>query len=48
MPGENSNTWHVGYGGGIILAPFNKILAEVTYGLSKEDKLVQLRVTKYL
>lgn len=43
MPGENSNTLHVGYGGGIFLAPFNKISADVTYGFSKEDKLLQFR-----
>ncbi len=47
MPGENSNTWHTGYGGGIILSPFNKILADVTYGISNEEKLIQIRISKY-
>lgn len=45
MPGENSNTWHNTYGGGIIIAPFDKIAAQVTYGISKEMKLVQIRVS---
>ena len=43
MPGETSNTLHVGYGGGIFLAPFDKISADVTYGFSKEDQLLQFR-----
>jgi hypothetical protein len=43
MPGENSNTLHIGYGGGVFLAPFNKISADVTYGFSKEDRLLQFR-----
>lgn len=43
MPGENSNTLHAGYGGGIFLAPFNKISADITYGFSREDRLVQFR-----
>lgn len=43
MPGETSNTLHVGYGGGIFLAPFNKVSADVTYGFSKEDQLLQFR-----
>ena len=43
-PGETSNTIHSSYGGGILLAPFNKIYAEVTYGISDENKLVQLRL----
>ncbi|TDH27306.1 hypothetical protein EXU57_06870 [Segetibacter sp. 3557_3] len=45
LPGEQSDTWHVGYGAGVLLAPFNKILAEVTYGLSKDENLIQLRLT---
>ena len=45
MPGEKSSTWHVGYGGGILIAPFNKVLFDVTYGISDEDKLIQLRLS---
>ena len=43
MPGETSNLMHRGYGGGLFLAPFNKIAADVTYGFSKEDHLLQFR-----
>ena len=44
MPKENSNTWHVGYGGGIVIAPFNLMFFDVTYGISDEDKVLQLRL----
>jgi hypothetical protein len=43
MPEETSNTLHVGYGGGVFLAPFNKISADITYGFSNEDRLIQFR-----
>jgi outer membrane protein assembly factor BamA len=46
MPGEGSDVMHVGYGAGIILAPFNKISAVVTYGISHESKLLQLSFNK--
>ena len=45
LPGENSNTWHTGYGGGLLIAPFNKLLADITYGISKEDNVIQLRLS---
>lgn len=48
MPSQVSKTWHTGYGGGILFAPFNIILLDVTYGISKEDKLIQVRVRKKL
>ncbi len=44
IPQEKSSVWHVGYGGGILLAPFSKILVDVTYGISDEDKLLQIRL----
>lgn len=44
MPLEKSNTWHVGYGGGIVIAPFNFIFADITYGFSREDNLLQFRL----
>ena len=43
MPGESSNTFHTSYGGGLLVAPFNKISLAVTYGMSKEAKMIQLR-----
>jgi hemolysin activation/secretion protein len=46
-PGEVSDTWHYGYGGGLMLVPFNKISATIYYSVSKEDKVVNLRVGKF-
>ena len=48
MPLEKSDKWHVGYGGGIVLAPFNFIFVDITYGISNEDKLLQLRLNMKL
>ncbi len=45
MPGENANTWHTSYGGGILLAPFNLMFFDITYGISKESTQIQLRST---
>lgn len=47
MPGENSNTIHADIGAGITLAPFNKILADVTYGVSKDGGIINVRINKY-
>jgi len=38
IPGENSDTWHRGYGGGIWLVPFNKIVVTGLLTYSKEQK----------
>lgn len=46
MPGENSNTIHTSYGGGILLAPYNQFCVMLTYGISPETRMVQLRVNK--
>jgi hypothetical protein len=48
LPGETSNTLHTSFGGGILLAPFNAVSATVTYGISKEVKLIQIRINKLL
>lgn len=48
LPGETSNTIHTSFGGGILLAPFNAVSATVTYGISKEIKLIQIRINKLL
>ena len=48
MPGEKSDTWHSGYGGGIVLAPFNKFSLSVTYGISSELSLFHIRFNKIL
>lgn len=40
LRGENSDTWHYGYGGGIILSPFNRIYIAFMYGTSPENKRI--------
>ncbi|HEX7903964.1 MAG TPA: ShlB/FhaC/HecB family hemolysin secretion/activation protein, partial [Chitinophagaceae bacterium] len=44
QPGEISDTWHVGYGGGFFVAPFNRILLNASYGISKDDRVIHFRV----
>lgn len=48
MPNENSDTWHHGYGAGVLLAPFDAILAEVSYGISKDENIIQIKITRLL
>jgi hypothetical protein len=43
QPGESSTTWHTGYGGGIIIAPFNKVALTATYGKSKDGTQLLLK-----
>ncbi|MES2703721.1 MAG: hypothetical protein V4649_13855 [Bacteroidota bacterium] len=45
---ETSNTWHHAYGGGLLLAPFNKFTFMVTYAQSDERGMVQLKLNKLL
>jgi hypothetical protein len=40
LDNDNSNVWHYGYGGGFILAPFNKIYLAVMYASSPENKTI--------
>ena len=42
-PGENSDKIHISFGGGFILAPFNKISVAATFARSKEDATVNFR-----
>jgi len=41
LDGEDSNTWHNGYGAGIWLSPFKMAIITATLNKSKEDTLVQ-------
>jgi hemolysin activation/secretion protein len=45
--GEDSDKWHYGYGGGVILVPFNRIALAVTYGISEEGKRMNVRIGKF-
>lgn len=40
---ENSNTWHLGYGGGIWIDFFDRVVANATYGISKEDQVINFK-----
>jgi hypothetical protein len=48
MPGESSNTWHSGVGGGIILSPYNRITVSAGYAYSPEKGNVFFRLIKIL
>lgn len=39
LDGEESDTWHRGYGAGIWLAPLNAIVVSVAYAMSEENPL---------
>ncbi|MBL7697400.1 MAG: hypothetical protein JNK79_04560 [Chitinophagaceae bacterium] len=46
---EKSDTWHYGYGGGLILSPFNKIYVAASYGISPENKgIIHLELRRAL
>ena len=38
-PGEQSDTWHAGYGPGIFLSLFNKVTLSAAYGISNDDRV---------
>lgn len=44
QPLEISDTWRVGYGGGLIIIPFNKIVLNGTVGKSQEAMVIHLRI----
>lgn len=41
---EDSDRIHIGYGGGLVIIPFNRIVLNGSYGFSKEDKVMHLRI----
>lgn len=47
MPDENSDKWHVGYGAGLLLSPFNKVAVTAYYGMSEDDKLIHIRLGRF-
>lgn len=44
LPSEDSDTWHVGYGGGLNIVPFNKFVLNGTVGFSEEARVIHLRL----
>jgi hypothetical protein len=43
IPAESSDKFHLGYGGGFFILPYNKLAFTVTYGISEEDQLINIR-----
>lgn len=43
VPGEVSDKWYSAFGGGFMIAPFNKISVAVTYAVSDEGNRISLR-----
>jgi hypothetical protein len=48
IPGETSTLWHTAIGGGLMLAPFNKVAVTILYGVSKEDSRISVRFGHFL
>jgi hemolysin activation/secretion protein len=46
QPNETSDRWHTAFGGGISIAPFNKIGVTITYSVSDENSLVHFRLRR--
>ncbi|MFT3911535.1 MAG: BamA/TamA family outer membrane protein [Ferruginibacter sp.] len=46
LDGESSDKWHSGYGGGIILCPYNLITASVSYAVSADGNNVHIQLIK--
>ena len=46
-PQQESIKWDFGYGGGFLIAPFNKVSLTVYYGVSEDDRLVHLRLGRF-
>jgi outer membrane translocation and assembly module TamA len=40
MKGEQSQKWHIGYGGGVYLTPFRTMMLSLVVGLSEEEQLL--------
>ena len=47
-PGEKSNTWHSGVGGGIILSPYNRTTVSAGYAFSSEKGNIFFRLIKII
>ena len=47
QPGEKSSTWHMGYGGGVLISPFNKFVLIGTYGLSEDGSQMLVKAKMF-
>lgn len=48
LSGESSDSWHSGVGGGFLIAPFNRAMVSLTYGVSQEGGHFHLRYARPL
>ena len=46
--GEQSDLWHYGYGGGIMVVPYHKLYFSVQYGISHERSGVHFEFRRSL
>jgi hypothetical protein len=46
QPGEQSDMWHYGAGGGLILSPFDLTTIAVSFAVSREDKMFHIRLNR--
>lgn len=44
LEGEDNDDWHVGYGGGLLLRPYETLVLSLTYSLSKEFNIFEFKV----
>ncbi len=47
QPGEKSSTWHYGYGGGLVLVPFEKFALMGSYGLSNDGGHITVKAEMF-
>ncbi|MGZ8537313.1 MAG: hypothetical protein ACXWV9_03570, partial [Flavisolibacter sp.] len=47
QPGEDSKKWHTGYGGGLLIAPFDKLSVIFYYGMSQEANRIHIRLRTF-
>ncbi|MEO6404938.1 MAG: ShlB/FhaC/HecB family hemolysin secretion/activation protein [Ferruginibacter sp.] len=48
LDNENSNTWHPGYGGGVLFSPFNKLTLTAAYAIAPSESNIHLGFIKHL
>jgi hypothetical protein len=44
QPGESSKTTHMGYGGGLLIVPYDRIVLNGTMGFSEEGRVIHFRL----
>ncbi|MEM9934137.1 MAG: BamA/TamA family outer membrane protein [Bacteroidota bacterium] len=47
LEGEDSDEWHMGYGGGLLLSPYQTLVTTLTYSISDEFNIFEFRLGFY-